>query len=273
MPRPTRSGPRGLDLSTRVAELEADLQRVRRRNKKLRNQLESLGIAPATSSEPGAPTAEFVNTSRHYAREFARRAGAQGTSTDFRVLDAGAGSAPYAEFFAHVSLEMADVCLTPTKDYSHIDLVCDVIDIPVEDDRYDLVWCSQVLEHVKEPLRAIQEFRRILKPGGEAWLTAPFVHAEHEVPWDFYRFSRYAWGYFAEAAGFEVVEIEPLEGYYGTLGYVFSTAASHLPRELASQRTLMRTLAADFAQRDLTDKRTDIGIPKNYQVILRKPPS
>jgi SAM-dependent methyltransferase len=259
------------DPLARIAELEADLQRARRRNKRLRGQLESLGIQPVTVPQSDEPAAEYVNSSRHYAREFARRAGAQGRTKDFRVLDAGAGSAPYAEYFAEATLEMADVCLTPEKDYSHIDLVCDVIDIPVEAERYDLVWCSQTLEHVREPLKAVHEFFRILKPGGEAWLTAPFFHAEHEIPWDFFRFSRYAWGFFAEEAGFEVVEIEPLEGYYGTLAYTFSTAASYLPRELVAQRALMKSLAVDFSQRDLTDKRTDLGIPKNFQVILRKP--
>ncbi|MGL5824706.1 MAG: class I SAM-dependent methyltransferase [Nocardioides sp.] len=264
-----RSGDPKPDLPARIRELEADLERERRGKRRLRRRLDSLGLAPARDADQ--PATEFVNTSRHYAREFARRAGAQGTSKEFRVLDAGAGSAPYAEFFAHLSLEMADVCLTPNKNYDHIDLKCDVTDVPVENDRYDLVWCSQVLEHVREPVRAIREFHRVLRAGGEAWLTAPFVHAEHETPWDFYRFSRYAWEFLAEEAGFEVVEIAPLEGYYGTLSYMFATAAQHLPRELASQRKLMHTLAVDFAHRDLTDKRADIGIPKTYQVILRKP--
>ncbi|MGD9958016.1 class I SAM-dependent methyltransferase [Nocardioides sp.] len=212
-----------------------------------------------------------VNPSRHYAREFARRAAAQGTDKTFRVLDAGAGNAPYADLFGHVSLEMADVCLTPGKDYSHIDLVCDVVDIPVEDGRYDLVWCSQTLEHVREPMTALREFHRILKPGGEAWLTAPFYYAEHEVPWDFYRFSRYAWRYFADELGYEVVEIEPLEGYYGMLAYTFDTASRQLPEEMTKRRQQLRRMAREFAELDLTDKRTDIGMCKNYQVILRKP--
>ncbi|MGL5809933.1 MAG: class I SAM-dependent methyltransferase [Nocardioides sp.] len=213
----------------------------------------------------------MINPSRHYARQFAARAAARGSGPGFRVLDAGAGSAPYADLFASVSLEMADVCLTPGKDYRHIDLVCDVVDIPVEDGRYDLVWCSQTLEHVREPLRALREFHRILKSGGEAWLTAPFCYAEHEIPWDFYRFSRYAWAYFADEAGYEVVEIEPLEGYYGTLAYQLEMASRELPREMAGRRRRLRTMAADFAELDLTDKRTDIGMCKNYQVVLRKP--
>ncbi|MGE9807993.1 class I SAM-dependent methyltransferase [Janibacter sp. G1551] len=214
-----------------------------------------------------------VNSSRHYARVFAERAAARGHGSSFRVLDAGAGSAPYADVFAHVAYETADLAATPGKDYSHIDHVCDLVDIPVENDRFDLVWCSQVLEHCREPRRVLAEFARVLRPGGEAWLTAPFFYEEHEKPWDFYRFSRFGWQHLAAETGFEVVEIEPMEGYYGTLAYSLGMAAKHLPKEMADRRALMAELAAEFAELDLVDKRTDIGMCKNYQVVLRLPAS
>ena len=49
----------------------------------------------------------FVNPSREHARRFAERAAARGTDRTFRVLDAGAGSAPYADLFAHVTYELS----------------------------------------------------------------------------------------------------------------------------------------------------------------------
>jgi SAM-dependent methyltransferase len=214
---------------------------------------------------------QIPNSSRHYARVFAKRAAARGTDSSFRVLDAGAGTAPYADLFAHVSYETADYAATEGKDYSHIDYACDIVDIPVEDGRFDLVWCSQTLEHCRDPFAVLREFHRILVPGGEAWLTAPFYYEEHEKPWDFWRFSQFAWQHFADTLGFEVVEIERMEGYYGTLSYSLAMAARHLPAEMKDRRRLMRELAAEFAELDMTDKRTDIGMSKNYQVVLRKP--
>jgi SAM-dependent methyltransferase len=211
------------------------------------------------------------NSSRHYARVFAGRAAARGTDTSFMVLDAGAGTAPYADLFGHVTYETADYASTEGKDYSHIDYACDIVDIPVDDARYDLVWCSQTLEHCRDPLAVLKEFRRILKPGGEVWLTAPFYYEEHEKPWDFYRFTRFAWQHFADTVGFDVVEIEPMEGYYGTLAYSLGMAARHLPNEMSARKQRMRRLAAEFAELDLTDKRTDIGMCKNYQVVYRRP--
>jgi len=211
------------------------------------------------------------SSSRHYARVFASRAAARGTDKTFKVLDAGAGTAPYADLFSHVTYETADYAGTTGKDYSHIDYICDIVKIPVEDQRFDLVWCSQTLEHCRDPLAVLQEFHRILKPGGEVWLTAPFYYEEHEKPWDFYRFTRFAWQHFADTVGFEVVEIEPLEGYYGALAYSLEMAAKQLPKEMPGRRKRMRRLAEEFAQLDLSDKRTDIGICKNYQVTYRRP--
>jgi hypothetical protein len=71
--------------------------------------------------------------------------------------------------------------------------------------------------------------------------------------------------------GFEVVEIERMEGFYGMLSYVFWMAGKHLPKEMKERRALMRELAVEYADMDLADKRTDIGMSKNYQVVYRKP--
>ena len=211
------------------------------------------------------------NSSRHYARVFASRAAARGADKSFLVLDAGAGTGPYSDLFGHVTYETADYAGTEGKDYSHIDYKCDIVAIPVPGGRFDLVWCSQTLEHCRDPLAVLHEFHRVLKPGGEVWLTAPFYYEEHETPWDFYRFTRFAWQHFADTVGFDVVEIEPMEGYYGTLAYSLGMAAKHLPKEMPARKQRMRRLAAEFAELDLTDKRTDIGMCKNYQVVYRKP--
>src|SRR5215212_8507970 len=64
------------------------------------------------------------NASRYRLRQWAGRAAAVGKSKDFRVLDAGAGSAPYRDLFDHVTYETADFAQLKGRDYGQLDHVC-----------------------------------------------------------------------------------------------------------------------------------------------------
>ena len=77
-----------------------------------------------------------------------------------------------------------------------MDHVCDLSQIPVESGKYDLVLMTQVLEHLPEPAKVLRELYRVLKPGGTLWLSTPFYYEEHEVPYDFYRYSQYGLRHF-----------------------------------------------------------------------------
>jgi SAM-dependent methyltransferase len=211
-------------------------------------------------------TAAPVNTSRHYLREFAREAAAVGSDTSFRVLDAGAGDLPYADLFAHVSYESADHTHNGKVDY-----VCDLAALPMADETYDLVFCSQALEHVPDPIAVLRELHRVLRPGGQAWLTAPLFYQEHGKPHDYYRYTRFGWRHMATEAGFTVDKIEWLEGYYGTLSYQLHMASKNLPADLRIWRPFLLHLARTLARRDLKKRVTGKGMCKNYQVRLAKP--
>jgi 2-polyprenyl-3-methyl-5-hydroxy-6-metoxy-1,4-benzoquinol methylase len=59
------------------------------------------------------------------------------------------------------------------------------------DNSIDIVFCMEVLEHVKEPIKACFEIHRILKPGGLIIGSTPFILGIHDAPYDFYRFTSY----------------------------------------------------------------------------------
>lgn len=225
------------------------------------------------------------NSSRAYLEAFVRRAG-EALGPEARVLDAGAGDCRYGRYFRHLSYESADLC-TVDKPYGELTYQCDLAEIPVEEGRYDAVICTQVLEHVPEPEAVLRELFRVLAPGGRLWLTAPLFYAEHEVPYDYQRFTRYGIARLLERSGFEMEQIDWLEGYLGTLSYQATSAATALPRLSEAKRgkwhllpllplsTGLRLaldgLAGALARGDMIVKVTDRGYCKNYAVVARKP--
>jgi ubiquinone/menaquinone biosynthesis C-methylase UbiE len=213
--------------------------------------------------------AGLPNPSRYRLRQFASKAAAQGKSKDFRVLDAGAGKAPFRNLFDHVTYETADFGQVDNKTYAELDYVCDLTDIPVADESYDLVLCTQVMEHVPDPLAVLRELHRVLKPGGQAWLSAPFFYAEHEKPYDFHRFTQFAWKRMAGQTGFQVKDIQWLEGYYGTVAYQARMAAQKLPSRWLFWRIFLAMLARKATHAEMK-KKVMVGMPKNYRVVFVK---
>jgi SAM-dependent methyltransferase len=89
----------------------------------------------------------------------------------------------------------------------HIDYVGRAEAIPLADDSFDLVITQEVLEHVADPFKAIQEIHRVLRPGGRLYLQLPFIIGYHPGPTDFWRFTREGMTRMLEIAGLECREI------------------------------------------------------------------
>jgi SAM-dependent methyltransferase len=141
-----------------------------------------------------------------------------------RVLDAGAGQAPYGPLFAHCDHRTQDRPESVHGAARTADIVADLHDLPVEDESFDFVLCTEVLEHVADPARVLSELHRVLRPGGGLLLSVPFVGELHEDPDDHLRFTRYGLEGLLAGAGFDAVEVQPLTGYYGTLAHVLRHA-------------------------------------------------
>ncbi len=224
------------------------------------------------------------NSSRYYLKEFLNEAAASLTEGAL-VLDAGAGNCLYKNLFSRFVYESADFCQIE-KQYGEITYVCDLKNIPVEDNRYDMVILTQVLEHMSEPREILQEIYRVLKPNGEIWLSAPFFYEEHEAPFDFYRYTRFGFKHLLEAVGFKLQKVDWLEGYYGTISYQLHVASKSLPCHprnfgkgiecifLSSIFILLKPLffwlSILFSYLDKNIKLTSVGYCKNYMVVATK---
>lgn len=136
-----------------------------------------------------------------------------------RMVDIGCGSKPYRELLAPYVDEHVGVDHEATlHDKSQVDLVSGCYSIPEPDGSFDSAVCTAVLEHVEEPELAIRECHRVLKEGGTAIYTVPFMWHLHEEPRDFYRFTKYSLRYLFEKTGFEIVELRALSGFWVTFG-------------------------------------------------------
>ena len=105
------------------------------------------------------------------------------------VLDAGAGASKYRPLFSHCRYQTQDFCQYQgplVKYLQPVDFVCDITAIPLPDASLDAILCTEVLEHVLDPMAVIKEFSRLLKPGGKLWLTAPHGIYIHMEPYHFY---------------------------------------------------------------------------------------
>lgn len=134
-----------------------------------------------------------------------------------RVLDVGSGDSPYRELFAsfdYLTNDWADTTYSPS---ASVDVVAPAHDLPLDDDSLDAVVCTQVLEHTPEPWAVLEEFARVIRPGGKVILTAPLTWYLHEVPHDYYRFTAYGLGHLLRRAGFVDVDIRPMNDSPSTL--------------------------------------------------------
>lgn len=142
-----------------------------------------------------------------------------------RVLDVGAGTCPYRHLFAHCNYMTHDFSqLSQDQNrgqlsYGPIDYVSDILAIPVPDASIDVIICTEVLEHVPEPIKVMQEFARMLRTGGKLILTAPLGSGLHQEPYHYYGgYTPHFFTKFLAEAGFKDISVEANGGFFKFYG-------------------------------------------------------
>ncbi len=140
-----------------------------------------------------------------------------------RILDIGCGIKPYQTLFRNCEYVGIDIQGGGHADVAKfVDRYYDGDTIPYGDAEFDVIICTQVLEHATNPERVIQESYRVLKPGGTVIYTLPMVYPEHEIPYDFRRFTRYGLEKYFNLAKFHALTISQTSGLFGVMGQLFS---------------------------------------------------
>jgi SAM-dependent methyltransferase len=207
--------------------------------------------------------------------EFVARC-AQQLEPGSRVLDAGAGDAPYRELFEHCDYRTTDWAQSVHPGAQSADVIAPLDALPIPDASFDAVLCTQVLEHVSDPETVLTELRRVLRPGGHLWMTVPLTWPLHEEPFDFFRYTQYGLAALLDRSGFADIDVAPRNGYFATMAQLMRLAGVAVgwpdDHHIGTRARLFEDLArlADQLERfDHLDERRIF--PLGYQVAARRP--
>ncbi|MBD2107736.1 class I SAM-dependent methyltransferase [Nodosilinea sp. FACHB-13] len=166
-----------------------------------------------------------------------------------RILDAGAGEQQFKRFCSHFNYVSQDFAKYDGSgdskglqmgswDQNNLDIICDITSIPEPDSSFDAILCTEVFEHLPDPLLALKEFTRLLRPNGYLIITAPFCSLTHFSPYHYYSgFNRYFYEFHLAQDGFEIVDLQANGNFFEYLAqeirripYVASTYSNNYLR-------------------------------------------
>ena len=165
-----------------------------------------------------------------------------------RILDVGAGAQIYRKYCGHLryvsqdreapTIDRGDDSFLQMQesDYKRPDIVSDIVSIPEPDSSFDAVMCVEVLEHIPHPVRALQELARLIKPGGDLILTAPFCSLTHGFPYHFVSgFGKHWYEKHLPAAGLRITEMTANGNFFEHLAQEIKRV-DHVARRYSQDR-------------------------------------
>lgn len=191
-----------------------------------------------------------------------------------RFIDLGCGDMPYREF-VEGQVERYDTFDVEerTAGVTYIGDIQDMSEVP--SNLYDSAACLEVLEHVPDPFRAAREIFRVLKPGGIVVISVPHLSRLHEIPWDFFRYTRYGVTAVLEQSGLEVLSVSRRGGLFSFLGHqasiILLSSTSRIPvvRRLAWTVNKWLITKGAFALDGVIDRGGLFAL--GYSAVARKP--
>lgn len=135
-----------------------------------------------------------------------------------RLLDAGAGEGQYARCFKRQRYVGVDLGVGDAAwNYARLDAVADLGALPFPNCSFDAAINIVTLEHLRDPGGALAEIARTLAPSAPLLLVAPHEWEVHQAPHDYFRYTRHGLEWLLQDAGFEIVDITPVGGYFRLL--------------------------------------------------------
>ena len=137
-------------------------------------------------------------------------------ATDKVVLEIGGGrlstNHSYEDLFPHRhTYDIAPERLPDTVGDAH--------SLSFEDNSFEFILCTEVLEHLHTPQQAIAEMKRVLQPGGTLVLTTRFVFPIHDAPHDYYRYTEYGLRHLFK--DWDIIQLQAETQSFSAMGALF----------------------------------------------------
>jgi SAM-dependent methyltransferase len=141
------------------------------------------------------------------------------------MLDYGCGGQPYKSFFMPKLSRYIGADVAAAEGIG-LDIEIELEQaLPLDTASIDTLLSTQTLEHLADIEFYLGECARLVRPDGVLILTAPMQWRHHEVPYDYWRFTKYGLINLLERHGFSIKSISPCGGVYALIGQIF---LSHL---------------------------------------------
>ena len=181
------------------------------------------------------------------------------------LLDVGCGKRPYSLIYdALVSESIGTEVTFSPHGTSNADAICYAEALPFADASFDTILCTEVLEHTRLPQLAMQEFSRLLKPGGYLLLSMPFIYPIHEAPHDYQRFTKYGLQAIYEQVNLKPIYIHAKAGAVATLICLWAILMTKVINGISKGLKLSPPL------RDRVPVRLALVIPQYVYLWIRK---
>ena len=155
------------------------------------------------------------------------------SSLSGKLIDFGCGRKPYRNLI-NVSEYIGVDIEQSGHDHSNseIDVFYNGKEIPFPENTFDSLFCAEVIEHIFDPEIILPELNRVLKKGGKALFTVPFIMNEHEMPYDYGRYTIAGLTHLLNRHGFTILESRKSGHYTKALVQLFSLYIYELFKKL-----------------------------------------
>ena len=193
-----------------------------------------------------------------------------------KLLDLGCGKVPL--YAAYKEFITDNICVDWSNTFhknEYLDYELDLTKkLPFNDNEFDTIILSDVLEHIPVPELLWVEMTRILTMNGKIIMNVPFYYWLHEQPHDYYRYTEFALRRFAENSGLKLIQLDPIGGAPEIMTDIFAKNILRLPKLGRSLALIAQWVTLRFIRTKLGKRisvATSSNFPLGYFLVAEKP--